>query len=335
MTLLLLWRGMFIVGFLVPATGSAADPATIAIAMRLDNISGFSTREKTFSVDGTLWLSYSDELAGALDARNIKPIDLILFQNRLNPWDSTIDQLTHGHARLASGRQYSGYQFAATFYANEIDYQHFPFGGITLSVVVEPRVGAAELLGRELRVAVVPDGAELGSRAGLSGYDLDRWAFVDEAYKRSTKIVGGAAATESRAVFNVYYTANNYAAAVKWVLPLTVVMLIMLLTPSLSGSLVSERLAVPPTILLTIALMQQSYRENLPSVPYLTFLDKLYAYSFVVTLAFFLSFIWAANAQRASSRTDDVGQAGRRSRVDLATQALTLVGYILIVAISA
>lgn len=324
-----------LVATILPAAGLAADPATIAVSMRLDNISGFSTREKTFSVDGTLWLAYDADVAAALDKRDIKPIDLILFQNRLNPWDSTIDLLTPGPATLANGMHYRGYQFAGTYYANEIDYQHFPFGGITLSVVVEPRVGASERLGRDVRVSVAPDGAELGSRAGLSGYNLDRWAFVDEPYKRSTRIVGGAAAIESRVAFDVHYSANNYAAAVKWVLPLAVVMLIMLLTPSLSRSLVTERLAVPPTILLTVALMQQSYRENLPAVPYLTFLDKLYAYSFVVTLAFFLIFIWTANARRAPTQTDDIPKAGKRNRVDLAAQLLALVGYVVIVAISA
>jgi hypothetical protein len=334
LTLLLLWSGVNFTTLLLPASGFAADPATLTQSMRLDNISGFSTREKTYSVDGTLWLAYDAALAEILDGRNIKPIDLIRFQNLVNPWNSTTELLTHGPAKLADGKLFRGYQFAGTFYSNEIDYQLFPFGGVTLSVVVEPRIGAAELLGRDIHVAVAAEGAELGARAGLSGYDLDRWAFSDQPYKRSTKIAGGAAATESRAVFNVYYSADTYAAAVKWVLPLAVVMLIMLLTPSLSGSLVSERLAVPPTILLTIALMQQSYRENLPAIPYLTFLDRLYAYSFVVTLAFFVIFIWSANALRGAALAGGVVQARRISRVDRTTQALAIMGYVVIVALS-
>ena len=318
----------------LPAPAFAADPAIVSLSMRLDNISGFSTREKTYSVDGTLWLAYDAELAALLDANSTKPIDLVRFQNLVHPWDSSIDLLTHEPRRLKDGRQVSGYQFAGTFYSNEIDYQRFPFGGVTLPVVIEPRIGAADLIGRGIRVAVAADGAELGSSAGLSGYLLDRWSFVEQPYRLATKIAEGAATVESRAVFNVSYRGDVYAAAVKWLLPLTVVMLIMLLTPSLSGSLISERLAVPPTILLTIALMQQSYRENLPAIPYLTFLDRLYAYSLVVTLAFFVIFIWSANTMRASAPTGSVGQARRINRIDQATQALAVVGYVVIVALS-
>ncbi len=327
--------GMFAAGVLLPTASWAADIATIEISMHLDNISGFSPKDKTYAVDGTIWLAYDAELAQVLEARDIKPIDLIRFQNLVNPWDSTIALLTPRPATLANGKQFRGYQFTGMFYSNEIDYQHFPFGTISLSVVVEPRIGAADLLDRDIRLAVAPDGAELGARAGLSGYHLSRWAFVDEPYKRTTRLLGGAAAIESRAVFHLHYDANTYAAAVKWVLPLAVVMLIMLLTPSLSSSFVSERLSIPAMILLSIALMQQSYRENLPAIPYLTFLDKLYAFSFVVTFALFVIFIWAANALRASSPADSVVQVRRINRVDLASQALAIAGYIVIVMINA
>jgi hypothetical protein len=334
LALQLLRMGMFAVGLLLATVCLAADPANIEISMRLDNISGFSTKAKTYEVDGTIWLAYDAELAQVLQTRDIKPIDLIRFQNLINPWDSTIQLLTERPVKLPNGKEFRGYSFAGMFYSNEIDYRSFPFGGMTLAVVVEPRVGAADLLDRNIRLVVAPDGAELGSRAGLSGYDLGRWAFFNEAYTRNTSILGGAAAVESRVAFNVYYDANIYAAAVKWVLPLAVVMLIMLLTPSLTSSLVSERLSVPAMILLSIALMQQSYRENLPAIPYLTFLDKLYAYSFIVTLVVFLIFIWAANALKDSSTADRLVQAKRINRVDLATQVLAIVGYIGIVVIT-
>ncbi|SKA11471.1 hypothetical protein SAMN02745126_03621 [Enhydrobacter aerosaccus] len=331
---LLLWLGAMagMAGLLSPAL--AADTATIELSMRLENISGFSTRDKTYSVDGTLWLAYDAALARALDEHKMAAIDLVRFQNLVNPWDSTVELLTRQPARLADGKVFQGYRFVGTFYSNDIDFAHFPFGQVTLSVVIEPRIGIADLLGRTIRVAVAPSGAELGARAGISGYDLSRWAFVDVPYKRATSLMGGAAATESRAVFNLHYDANDYAAAVKWVLPLAVVMLIMLLTPTLSSALISERLAVPPMILLSIALMQQSYRENLPAIPYLTFLDKLYAFSFIVTLAFFVLFIWAANALRSASPASSARQTRRINRVDLATQILAVAGYVLIVVLS-
>ena len=81
----------------------------------------------------------------------------------------------------------------------------------------------------------------------------------------------------------------------KWLLPLAITMSVMLLTPNLLAHFTNERLAIPPVILLTLVFMQQAYRESLPSLPYLTVLDTLYAFSYVVTLAFFCEFIWRAN----------------------------------------
>lgn len=322
-------------GLLVATTiaAAAAEPFRIEVSMRLDNISGFSPREKTYAVDGTLWLACDAALMRTLEERGIDPVELVLLQNLVNPWDAAVEPLAQRRAG-SDGRVVRGYRFVGTFYSNEIDYRHFPFGGVTLSVVVEPRVGAADRLDRGLVLAAAPDGGELGSRAGLSGYELSRWAFVDEPYRRVTHIAGGAAAVESRVAFHVYYAANASAAAVKWVLPLAVVMLIMLLTPSLTGALISERLTVPPMILLSIALMQQSYRDTLPPIPYLTFLDKLYACSLIVTLVFFVVFIWAANAMRTALPADAARQLRRINRVDLATQGIAIGGYILLIALS-
>lgn len=71
--LLLLWMGMFTVVVTRPTASFAADAANIEVSMRLDNISGFSTKEKTYSVDGTIWPAHDPGMAQVLETRNIKP----------------------------------------------------------------------------------------------------------------------------------------------------------------------------------------------------------------------------------------------------------------------
>jgi hypothetical protein len=92
-----------------------------------------------------------------------------------------------------------------------------------------------------------------------------------------------------------------------------------------------ERLAIAPTVLLTIVFMQQSYRDTLPTLPYLTFLDCLYSYSFVVTLGFFGLFIWASRLDE-DLPTDHLLRFRRRiRRYSRILQGLSLLGYGLIV----
>jgi hypothetical protein len=146
----------------------------------------------------------------------------------------------------------------------------------------------------------------------MNGYRLNGWRLL----------------TEKGAVeMQLLYTPIGWASLVKWLLPLAITMVVMLLTPNLRSSFSSERLAIPPVILLTLVFMQQAYRDSLPSLPYLTVLDGLYAFSYLVTLVFFCEFIWCAN------RIDQSGDehralVGRRfERLETFLQLASLTGY--------
>jgi hypothetical protein len=124
----------------------------------------------------------------------------------------------------------------------------------------------------------------------------------------------------------------GWSALVKWVLPLTITMVVMLLTPNLRASFSSERLAIPPVVLLTLVFMQQAYRDSLPSLPYLTVLDGLYAFSYLVTLVFFCEFIWCANRNDRLGGACSAVDERRIERLELSLQLASLAGYSLLVA---
>jgi hypothetical protein len=128
------------------------------------------------------------------------------------------------------------------------------------------------------------------------------------------------------------YNPMGWSALVKWVLPLTITMVVMLLTPNLRASFSSERLAIPPVVLLTLVFMQQAYRDSLPSLPYLTVLDGLYAFSYLVTLVFFCEFIWCANRNDRLGGACSAVDERRIERLELSLQLASLAGYSLLVA---
>ena len=46
--------------------------------------------------------------------------------------------------------------------------------------------------------------------------------------------------------------------------------------------------------------MQQTYQAELPPLPYLTFLDIIYAYSYLIAIAQFVLFVWGINVLAAA-----------------------------------
>ncbi len=52
------------------------------------------------------------------------------------------------------------------------------------------------------------------------------------------------------------------------------------------------RASIPVTVLLTLVFLQQTYREDLPDLPFLTYLDQVYVVAYVVTLVAFILVLW-------------------------------------------
>jgi hypothetical protein len=311
--------------------GAGQGVETIEVAMRLDNIYGFSARDKTYNAAGTVWFTYSPLVQRELQTVGGGVVDLIEFYNRIQPQNSRTYSLSAKPLKLPDGRYLQGYEFSGSFYSDQINFYGSPFGSIPLSVDLQPRPGALEGVVRELVLQVSPEAGEVGRRVGISGYEIVKWSFKGVEYQRHSNIARGQAAVRSRLIFEIVYRANTWAALVKWVLPLAIVMLLMLLTPNLRSTLSSQRLGIPPGVMLTVVFLQQSYRETLPTLPYLTFLDGLYAFSYVVTLAFFLLFIWGFNRMDVVEDQNRAALARRIDRWDRRVQLFSLIGYGLLV----
>jgi hypothetical protein len=87
-------------------------------------------------------------------------------------------------------------------------------------------------------------------------------------------------------------------------------MLVVFLAPNLEASLGDLRFAIPSTVLLTLVVMQQTYQAELKPLPYLTFLDRIYLCSYLITIALFGLFVWATNLY---AQADRLGTSGEHS----------------------
>jgi hypothetical protein len=71
-----------------------------------------------------------------------------------------------------------------------------------------------------------------------------------------------------------------------------VVMAMVLLVFKVRADEQDARAGIPVTVLLTLVFLQQTYRDELPQLPFLTFLDQVYVVAYVVTLLAFVLVIW-------------------------------------------
>ena len=124
------------------------------------------------------------------------------------------------------------------------------------------------------------------------------------------------------------YQADYWSAFVTWVFPLLIIMAVVLLSPSVAGSMGDVRLAIPSTALLTLIFLQQSYHDELPPLPYLTFLDELFALGYAIALGLFALFTWGTNSYAAAPEGEEEVVSRRIDRVDLIFQIVSLTVFV-------
>lgn len=128
------------------------------------------------------------------------------------------------------------------------------------------------------------------------------------------------------AAFEINYRTNGWAAFYRCVLPWLAVMVILLLAPNLEGNLNDLRLAIPSTALLTLVFLQEGAHSELPALDYLTSLDKLYLFGYLVATTEFWLFVWGTNLISRVPEADHTQVLDRINRVDLVYQITTITG---------
>ena len=77
------------------------------------------------------------------------------------------------------------------------------------------------------------------------------------------------------------------------------------------------RASIPVTVLLTLVFLQQTYRSDLPVLPFLTFLDQVYVVAYVVTLVAFVLVLWIGRRYAHMEGLEDPeAQAALRGRLE-------------------
>lgn len=288
--------------FLSPST-SLPTGKEIEVGAYIENIYLFSASDKTFDVDGWIWVNWPQEAEDLFQAKKLTPDKWLNFVNQVDEWDSKIEPFYDEPIKLDNGHYYQGYKFSGHFYVNDIQFQKFPFQTVKLPLVFE----LADFAEINLKTTdmhdlhLVPDKSSsgIGAYIDITGYKTIDFNIFTNIHEYGSdfglKKINPKHVHTNQIVFETSYKPSVNAALLTLFLPLLIVMTLVLFSPMLSASLWDIRLGVPPTALLTLIFLQQIHKDKLPELPYITYLDMIYNICYFIILILFVLFLWGSN----------------------------------------
>jgi len=302
----------------------------IEVGMHIKNIYNLSLKDKTFSADGWFWLKWPESIQQRIESDQIPITELVELVNQVEGYDAQLEPDSNEPQRLKGGRYLQLFRFSSKFYDDQQNLRPFPFETLELPINLEVRPSQFSMGAQG--VVLVPKlraGELQGDSVTLNGYSIQRATSTStiHAYTTTFGEEGVANAGDySMATFEIRYRTNGWAAFYRFVLPWLAVMVMLLLAPNLEGNLNDLRLAIPSTALLTLVFLQEGTHADLPPLDYLTFLDKLYLFGYVVATAEFWLFVWGTNLISGAPEAEHVQVMQRINRVDLIYQLTTIAG---------
>ena len=304
------------------------DQQIMYYGIHVDKVYELSLQSRTFSADGYLWVEWASGTQQLMEEKKITPDRLIRLVNQIESWDSTFEPITDEPVSLSAGRYYQRYRFSSRFYDDEINFHRDPFDSLILPIVAE--IAPDEMSNKYQQTLLYPHHHQngfLGLSGDLSGYQLQGAVLDNYLHTYPSRFGSWYQPVQSQARLEIVYRSDYWSAFVNWVLPLIIVMSVVLLSPAVAGSLGDVRLAIPSTALLTLIFLQQAYHDDLPSLPYLTFLDQLFACSYLIAMGLFALFTWGTNVYTKAADDEKDAAMARIDRVDFIFQCASVAGF--------
>jgi hypothetical protein len=331
-----------VTGRVLPVPTALRVPHPVRVALQVQDLRGMDLSTKTFNAQGQVWLEWDAALQARLRNGELDPLRLVRFVNQVEGWNSIFEPVGPAQAFAAPGgggaergqgagaaeRFSQTFRFEGLFYVNGIDLHGAPFLEVSLPLILEVADAQLAIEADGLLLEPLRDPArQTGGGVAMAGFDLEGSAVMSALHRTENPFHPGRFQTFSRVVLRLDYRTDQVASALRWILPLMLVMAVVLLAPSLDSGRDDLSFGLPSAGLLTLVVLQEGYRSQVPPTPYLTFLDQLYAYSYAVAVAVFLLFVWGGNLR---ARAADGQAAATLSRVNglcTVVQGSALVGY--------
>ena len=195
--------------------------------------------------------------------------------------------------RLEDGSYYQLFTFRGRYYVDKASFRHYPFMSVSLPLAIEIDDVDGGLSYSQLRLEPDIRNSGMGLFAHIIGWINQGWSVAEYRHHYASNFgLGGQEQDYSLVLFETSFGTSSWASFWRLLLPLLVLMAMVLLVFKVRPDEQDARASIPVTVLLTLVFLQQSYRDELPALPFLTFIDQVYVVAYIVTLFAFVLVIW-------------------------------------------
>lgn len=312
---------------------------TMSLGIHVENAYELSLKERSFRVEGWYWLRWPERINEILKEREIPPTGIVEFTNMIDAGSLTVEAVEPTARRLPGGDYLQEFRFSGKLYISDLDFRSFPFVSLRLPIFIEAAPDALSCYeaNRYGCVSLVFDQGSrevaLGQFVDINGYETEGTWSSEFIHQYPTNFGQGLPSAFASVRLDILYKTSFLSAFGSYVFPLLVLTGVALVSPSLPGSMGDVRLAIPTTILLTLIFLQQTYKAELPSLAYITYLDWFYIFAYAISAALFCLFCWGTNLfAKADADGREQAAVRRINRVDLLFQSVAgagLIGFLL------
>lgn len=264
-------------------------------------------RVPSYSSSGYVWLRWEEPMQRYVAERGGDISDFFIVLNTLlSDKDSTLRPVGADPIRLADGSYYQLFTYVGRYYVDWASFRHYPFMNISLPLVIEANDVDGELGYKDLRLVPEVQNSGMGLYARIIGWLNTGWSIAEYRHHYATNFgLGGEENDYSQILFEISYGTSSWSSFWRLLLPLSVLMAMVLLVFKVRPDEQDARASIPVTVLLTLVFLQQTYRDQLPDLPFLTFLDQVYVVAYVVTLAAFVLVLWIGRRYAVMESLED------------------------------
>ena len=288
-------------GDLLSADETRVDQEELVAAQHLVRVGVYATTTSeldlsvpSYSSSGYVWLNWKEPLQRYLEA-NEATIDerFTLLNTLITDAPPELEPVGQEPERLDDGSYYQLFTYRGRYYLDQASFRHYPFMNVSLPLVIEADDVDGSLGYKSLRLEPDIRNSGMGLFARIIGWLNQGWSIAEYRHHYATNFgLGGAESDYSLVLFEISFGTSSWSAFWRLLLPLSVLMAIVLLVFKVRSDEQDARASIPVTVLLTLVFLQHAYREDLPQLPFLTYLDQVYVVAYVVTLLAFVLVIW-------------------------------------------
>jgi hypothetical protein len=272
----------------------ATAPYRAQIGVYANTASELDLSVPSFASSGYIWLIWDEPLQRYLDAADIS-IDqrFTLLNTLITDAPPELNPVGEGPERRADGGYYQLFTYRGRYLLDQASFRHYPFMSVSLPLFIEADDVDGSLSYNQLRLEPDIRDSGMGFNARILGWLNQGWSIAEYRHQYATSFgQGGGESDYSLVLYEMSFGTSAWASVWRLLLPLVVLMTMVLLVFKVRPDEQDARASIPVTVLLTLVFLQQTYRSDLPVLPFLTFLDQVYVVAYVVTLVAFVLVIW-------------------------------------------